>query len=1356
MLKPILYPTRRTHGFVFFLDSYFQQLVKVIFAYGGDVQKYAGDAIFAEWRASATVSLEECVTAAAACAMAMVKDCANFPVMTLTGKFDSYSATSLNVHCGLGVGRLAGFHVGDNTHRREYLYLGDPVEQATEACDKAALGEVVASPKFREVLAYLGLAEAASGEHLVLANHDVVYVNVQKQEFTIRPRNAKSRGITDHVDGLHVDALIEYRRLMSLYVHPVMVSNDVAAANNFKSSTRSGTDQELRREDAELRSVYIMFINPLVDLHLTGDTERDRVNLVLVNNIMGIVTRELNHHTGHLRQCIVDDKGLVLIATFGLRGSTFPNMVTERSLPATFAISQALQIELGVKSKIGATFGDVYCGAVGGEMRHEYAVMGPSCNLAARLMCSSTNPGILVDNAVRKIASRSYCFNALDPVVAKGYSDPVPIFEPLAPLVHSWGRIEANFVGRRNEILKLASMASDMVHSDYAAPRIAIMSSSSGMGKSTLLAHSIEHIRRVLGARRDLVIAKHAGRECDSLVPFSTIRYVLLNLMVSFKAANDDQSHTTGRNSASSVGRSLGYNSISAVSTGEVSAMSPAQTLCVFEDICNELNPPKSMVDYLKFHLLGIEVDSSSGENTKVPSMRSIATFIARIFVSCCEEFRLVIVAVDDIHRADEMSWQVLQQVFETADNVFIVGTAHTSTALSLRIDKNFWTMLNETHLKKGRFVKMEIDRLTEDEIINMTMKTLGLQRKEVEGSELLNEVFVQSGGTPHFANKILDGIKQRYLTSLPDGDEYDNSISEIVLHRVDSFDVAVRSTLNVGAVLGSSFTLGGMVSVLKQNNDTKEADLRRQTIESLQFLVNEGVLYSGEKELGAGIKNHAIIVDDDTTSFTFYQDVWRSTVLRLMLGSRKGDVHKKIAQSLESAVDCTTAPADYMMKVFTHWQGAGDACKMANAALQIGTSVENDAEQLSDSIRFYDETLQMWGFGTTCDLSIGGFPKEALSLISPIDLSQVISLMVSKGRALILCGWHKEGVTAYENALRIKDGAPSYSLIEDSSISFPAFVGICEAIANGHVQQDAYRRYEQNLIRQFLEASRILGRLVHHIHALYLQMDLFGQLNDVDKAIAVHSVIKRTYSPDKHSTGLRKVYGKDTGALSFALSASLELAQGDSRKSMRTCRYVLKEIYPKIETDLAQSFAMIYPLVLVLKEGGYSAEALSLFEKAVIQPFEGHGQSMVRSVYKPLSMMLTLSCKAEVSEDTLRECFLWASDSSNICLGAKVNLHLARLGRCGDSISAEICALLASKLDIGSYRDSLVVQGLWLVAQSSDFLRRHRLQFAMTQLHQVRSRLEELGSRSSHNNLYSNGAGSNKDGGFLVTRVEI
>jgi hypothetical protein len=152
--------------------------------------------------------------------------------------------------------------------------------------------------------------------------------------------------------------------------------------------------------------------------------------------------------------------------------------------------------------------------------RHEYAVLGPSVNLAARLMASKTNPGILVDDRVRMMANKSYGFNALPPVVAKGYKDPVPIFEPLSPLERVWGRILPNFVGRKVEIMGMMSLAREMLL-NKSQSKLVIGEGESGMGKTTMVAHCIEHIRKLMGAnKRRLIVTKNVSRESDALVPF--------------------------------------------------------------------------------------------------------------------------------------------------------------------------------------------------------------------------------------------------------------------------------------------------------------------------------------------------------------------------------------------------------------------------------------------------------------------------------------------------------------------------------------------------------------------------------------------------------------------------------------------------------------------------------------------------------------------------------------------------------------------------------------------------------------------------------------------------------------------
>jgi hypothetical protein len=439
-------------------------------------------------------------------------------------------------------------------------------------------------------------------------------------------------------------------------------------------------------------------------------------------------------------------------------------MVAARALPATIAIHNAIQMELGVNCKIGATIGEAYCGVVGGVKRHEYAVLGPSVNLAARLMSSKTNPGILVDNRVRMMANRSYAFNALPPVKAKGYAEPVPIFEPLSPLERMWGRILPNFVGRKNEIMKVMEMARDIMLAKESPSKLVIIEGESGMGKTTMVAHCIEHIRKLMGANKHrLIVTKNISKQSDSLVPFGAFRAILLDVLDKFRASNDDKSYISGASCYSSLQHTIAWESLSGRSIAQSTCnFTTSKSSQVLRNICRELDMSPSFIEHALHDLLGVERPNKDGIRTRVkpPSAKLMVSFMARAFKICTQGAKLVVVALDDLQYADDLSWKVIREIFDSAPNILIVGTSYPTKTCKLQVEAKFWDTLQQKH-KESRYIKRELGCLDKEEITSMIMKTLGLQRKEVK-DELLEGVTIQSGGLPHFVNEILEHMKGR------------------------------------------------------------------------------------------------------------------------------------------------------------------------------------------------------------------------------------------------------------------------------------------------------------------------------------------------------------------------------------------------------------------------------------------------------------------------------------------------------------------------------------------------------------------------------------------------------------------
>ena len=1320
------------------INSYFQLIVNLVVTHGGDVLKFAGDAVFAEWKATsslisapqlintASMFFVDCVNAACICASRIVAQCSDYPIFAHgvgdTGQ--GAQVATLNVHCGIGAGDLVGVHVGDCEFRREFVMLGDPIDQVAEAVDAATLGEVAVSPQTLVVLAescelHQSVLSGLAGNPVVIARRAVC-------RFTPKDNTSKRLGQNDdaalalssHIEEWPIESLKQYRKLISLYAHPVVANNDKSQARI--PLTRSSV-QERHREEAELRSVYVMFIAPLISTKLTGNDDKDRKLFNLLNSIMNLTRRELNRFNGHLRQFIVDDKGLVLIATFGLRGSTFPNLVADRALPATIVIHNALQHELGIHNQIGATVGNAYCGVVGGIKRHEYAVLGPSVNLAARLMGSPKNPGILVDDAVRMMADRSYGFNALDPVKAKGYSELVPIFEPLSPLERSWGRVQPNFVGRKKEIIELMGIAR-MTAMNHSKSSLVFISAESGMGKSTMVVHAIEHIRKLMGAhRRRMIVTTHVSKESDLLVPFGIFRSILVDVLSHFHSAADEKSFVSHGNSGCL--ESIGWESLSAESASN--AMSAATGMTRSADllgmICHELNAPPCFHELVGHHLMGIDAQVGGTFKKKVKkenafsSLNSLVSFMARAFKRCTQDASLVIVALDDVHHMDELSWLVVEELFNTGTGMVFICTCRPLTTYKISMSSQFWHALNEVHQTEGRYISIKLECLGLEDIRNMIARTLGIHESQITPS-LQHDVLMHSGGMPHFANEILEAMKRRHISDAHSRRAvYDDnaesafaSVSELLLHRIDSFDASIRNVLNLAAVLGSSFDLSEIVAVLQQisgEDQTGDKLFIAKTRADLDFAVQEGILYVQQHDstdngtfgeslnnLNQGLEGYPSF---SNCKYTFCHSIWQTMILNLMLDSRKRDMHRIIAVTQESSDEKAN---DYLsrMKLFGHWKASGESSKAANLALSIGKSFEELGLQ-DQSIKLYEDAIEMWHDQSS---EGGGLTPQVLNFINSTELECIIKSYIALGQCLANIHKAAESVAAFQNALGVLQSAKRSDELRDRSIVFPIFSGLFVAIKFGQIEQDKNCSYEQVLVGRFVQETRLHGDPIHIARSLSMQGEMYGRLGLYDQAFSALDEMAQVYDPETMSVGICAAYGSDRCAQLYCACILWHQTLGEHDKVIEICSYIINDLMPKMDSrNVHNSFMIMYPVVWALKDNGLALRARTHFIRFVVAAFDefyGNGRSVFAlPIFDPILMLLDLASNIEQTKENLHHYMDWALNEENLRFGTVMNCAMGNFGRCADSISAEICYLLAARLDDSNDKHTLLRMGL-------------------------------------------------------------
>ena len=127
---------------------------------------------------------------------------------------------------------------------------------------------------------------------------------------------------------------------------------------------------------------------------------------------------------GFLRQFLVDDKGCVVIAMWGVPSFTYPH---NGSIAVNCGMAiHAGTLALGHRCSIGITTGNVFCGNVGSLVRRDFVGIGHTVNLAARLMCKAKGL-IYIDEATFSYLPQDFRLQlrATEPFQVKGIDHPI-------------------------------------------------------------------------------------------------------------------------------------------------------------------------------------------------------------------------------------------------------------------------------------------------------------------------------------------------------------------------------------------------------------------------------------------------------------------------------------------------------------------------------------------------------------------------------------------------------------------------------------------------------------------------------------------------------------------------------------------------------------------------------------------------------------------------------------------------------------------------------------------------------------------------------------------------------------------
>ena len=377
--------------------------------------------------------------------------------------------------------------------------------------------------------------------------------------------------------------------------------------------------------------------------------------------------------------------------------------------------------------------GDAYCGIVGGVQRHEYAVLGSSVNLAARLMASKENPGILVDDKVRLEAGSSFVFNALGSVKARGYDEPVQIFEPVGLSERKWKKVDPYFAERDVELKKILSTGKDILLHDN-QPSFFLLCGEELSGKSSLLAKSAESLRIIAShCDRPTIFLKYVNNDTDSEVPLGTFKFIFREFLDQLRWEN--------------------Y-----LFQVDIEESNPENSFKFFKRICNEINVPDEVIDFVQRSYYETK-ENGQQDSEHDTDWILVTKHLARIIIYCLIYENMLIIALDDVHNMDAYSWGLLKAIFEYGSNLMIICSSLPSNTCKKTFKHPFWIALEgESHFKKSRYEVINLEPLSKE--WSRTFCKNKLDELDID-EELINSIVQESKGIPGKLIKLIEEVKQ-------------------------------------------------------------------------------------------------------------------------------------------------------------------------------------------------------------------------------------------------------------------------------------------------------------------------------------------------------------------------------------------------------------------------------------------------------------------------------------------------------------------------------------------------------------------------------------------------------------------
>jgi len=755
------------------MNTLFDAVVSDITSHGGSVLYFAGDAVFAVWPLASRSDIpadrqaaghNTCSTAQAVHAgLAIQSTCHSLSKGGLLHNGDS----ELRMRVAIDHGDINLRHIVDNSQHDDcrYVMLEGPLMKRLQALGDCASAE--------GIFVTTDAMSAATGD----------WISRDAGQGKIVTDIASNAAIVDSSVDLNTAPA-------ELDLSPYVAKETSSQLSSLQSDWLS-----------EYRETQILFISFNIDDTSTTDAAAD---------VVRIASSSVRSGGGQVVQLINDDKGMVLVAAWGLALNSHENNA-ERAIKCGVQIVEACR-QIEVRAGAGVSCGKIFAGLLGNDNRLSFTLIGDAVNRAAAMMQHASQPlsgSLLCDHDTREAASKRFTFDHFQDIQLKGQRAATPLYQPTSELLREVDH-SGEMVGRQKERAQLGTLMA----ANQAQPRVVHIEGVAGLGKSRLASFFVDQL-----TSQNITFAKLTADSMRRTTGFASFKPLVAGLL------------PPGIEQPSAAAEALIKELVAEEYESWIPLLSPVL--------------PFTLDDNATTKALSGGGRSENTRSVMVSLLQSIFPADLRFLI------------LEDAHWCDSASWQLIEALERAIPQLTIVIVSRPLDLMQLP------TEVRRLFADAALISLEPLDTLETDQLVCNELKLNSVD------SDAVQLIYKQAEGHPLYTKAFSKSLVDREILSteagyghLKLGDvalqsvEFPDGLAGVFAEQLAAMPPEVQLSLKVASIQGRLFDLPLLQAVHPDKRNASEIN------EHIRAGIRAGLIDSTTDENGQHRFHHALIVD--------------------------------------------------------------------------------------------------------------------------------------------------------------------------------------------------------------------------------------------------------------------------------------------------------------------------------------------------------------------------------------------------------------------------------------------------------------------------------------------------------------